>query len=550
MPNDPEDHVNAERPTSLIGVALLENQAIAKLEIWDKPQVIPGDAVLRRFGDASLQATRSAPFAQAWLVGKEAKAILEAGIDQSSNLKNAATYQNKFRRLRHRVGLVAAARDALATQLQIQSGLKTVFYLPAEEEDEQASPPFWLVYALRQFKWPGEIYIQWAEDPKVSVMDLPGVPDLPCVLIRPVLGMVGGTYEKVHRYRGPVLHSDPIQEARFTPRQVMLALSAGHAEAIAPPSTMLPMEHRKMYLDPVGGKEGQLVIHVGTSDTGSPDLTVHIGRGRCEPWLVPVGWIDAKIAPFSLTSPYVVEVEIDVWGRLFVEIRDPQSHPLPIRVENDKDARTTQRIPVYSLLFPRKSDADGLLVPKLLGATGGAGRLDSVSILEQTSFNGRALGISPVATENQQKPFSQAKFWLSRFEYYSDKLQVLAPTGLCRMELANQALNAKIDIEDKFNTPFDSELDRILDNGVESNDIWAEIHQYEDRRMMVLFERDRNKLRKETSKDPRAIDSRAITIARLFSVLKKFTPPNFVRLRDEFEKYGDVNPVGEKNGDQ
>ncbi|MEM9670601.1 MAG: hypothetical protein AAF950_16920 [Pseudomonadota bacterium] len=534
------DHT-PKRTSNVIAVAFVGKNAFVKHDgIVKTPVATPGTAVSFPFGDAARRGSQFGSFAEAWLVGREAQALVDSGIMVGTELSEVRTPcpQNEMRR---QVGLIAALLEDQIKVLQTGADLKTVFFLKADIADAMPVPPFWLVYALRRFGWPGQVFLRSVNDPEAALQRFDFEPTGSRVLTRPVLGMVAGAFEPgPETPLGPLDPDGSTLPKESTPTQVQLTLGAAPPEAIAPVLTMLPVKRSKLFFDSPSDLSGRLTIWGGTATPHSRNFRVHVGRNDPGGDMMVFGWVSDNDAPAGDGTACLVTVEIDAWGRLFVRLSDPQGHPLPIHPMDDKQGNTTQRLPLRSLLFPRTEDETALLRPifERHAETGlQIDDADSVTLLDNTSINGQPVAGSAFESreEDLRKPFQSLEFWKGQRMYYSEEGR-LSSDQLSWMAIARQALAARIDLDDEVNAPFESTVNSRKPD-------WDHICSQARGGHAVLFESDLDRARRAGAA-PSDNEDRSHR-QQLFDELRHFTPKGYARFREELKRYADT---GRENG--
>lgn len=505
---------------NVIRIALLEDRA--EIEVADvnaETIKVSALAVRRPFGDAARRDERRFPDAEAWLVGENAKALIDAmsrgallaGQSMLDEVVRDGTIQTA---LRHRVGLVAAVRDEIGYLLETRINLQSVFVLPGEKSDTE-SPPFWLIYALRRFNWPGEVFVTYAKDPLARVKRLIGASYLgPRALIRPALGGLKGALEG---------HDE--DEA------LLLSLSLHNAPPtiFAPKGCMLPTEHHAAFFDQKDSSDGDIKILLRTPVDTPWHHVVRVTRSEPTHGEARVGSISMEVAPVSSELPYTVVMRVDAWGRLTIGLRDPQARALPIAIEGQTGAETMV-LPVLSLLFP--GDDEHLL----LGPRAQPPSPDFIEILDQTTFNGRPIATVGPAEIDVQKRYSVPHFWQRISQRFGAGDWQPSLRDLYRMELCSDVLEAQIDIDELHSQPFTGKVAQSLDVGLQSNKNHT-VSSLERSGQLVIFERDRREGKLAELADRPSIkrDDKS-PLERFYRVLARWEAPLLLRLRDELER--------------
>lgn len=456
-------------------------------------------AIRRRFADSANTGHVFKTKAESWVAGDDAAALAHfCGTDAQSNELDldvrALTAMPHWGRIspdpvdrwRFLIAILADIRRQIAAELETASNIRTIFALPPElagwstptpgtSTDWAATPPFWLVYAIRRFNWPGTLHFSVLDAPTEHLEKL-SPSDAGEFSRQPALQYHAGCWEH-----------DDAEEAQkgIQPLTVMLEAPTRQASMMAPQRAALPLIEHFQFQDPAAGSVSD--PSVGSTEqrlrlfrrvrTGADNQTLLIvTRGDGPADSDEIGHVDLMDAPVNPSAIYTLRAELDVWGRLRVALFDAQNAPLPIlQLNTQQDGRKdtyirTHLLAVDSLLFPNETDSELLMrVPSTVNSESEATDFqDVVELLDLTGFDGFAASQRAANLTAERFHINPQKFWDRESVWLA---QELGTADLEKLEIASAALFVEVDptqpetLSSNFEPAQDADLKIFVEQG-------------------------------------------------------------------------------------
>lgn len=252
------------------------------------------------------------------------------------------------------IGMVERARNVFARAIDAIGSPKSLILLSSDlamlgrdgSWEEDPTPPLWLVYALRRYNWPGEVWLKVEAGDRSDPNGKHEFEADGCLQLTPALPARVGAWKTA--FMKTNIRKD-LSVALQTPSQIKPMI-------IAPIGSALPVVESVSFVDQ-DGEDLPLVIRYGSFSSKGQRI-IEVKRDKTEGSYS--AFVPHEFAPRRCTIPYVVETRVDEWGNVSIAVSTSQGERLPLETGNTplplgqtKSDDMFSRLVLERLCFPK-----------------------------------------------------------------------------------------------------------------------------------------------------------------------------------------------------